>query len=91
MQRAVRCVARPDRYDGAKMSGMGAGVNKVASVAMISGVLAGTCALGYGVSRATSDSGAGGTAVQAVVITTPEPSPPPRPTPRPTPTTDRAR
>ena len=39
------------------MSGMGAGVNRVASVAMISGVLAGTCALGYGVARATGGSG----------------------------------
>jgi hypothetical protein len=85
MQRAVRCVARPDRYDGAKMSGMGAGVNKVASVAMISGVLAGTCALGYGISRATSDSGPGGTAVQAVVITTPSTDPARSATPTPTP------
>jgi peptidoglycan hydrolase-like protein with peptidoglycan-binding domain len=33
---------------------MGAGVNRVASAAMVSGVLLGTSALGYGVARATS-------------------------------------
>lgn len=33
---------------------MGAGVNRVATVAMVSGVLLGTSALGYGVARATS-------------------------------------
>ena len=37
---------------------MGAGVNRVATVAMVSGVLLGTSALGYGVARATSDLGA---------------------------------
>src|ERR1700712_3611758 len=36
------------------MSVMGAGVNRVATVAMVSGVLLGTSALGYGVARATS-------------------------------------
>jgi L,D-transpeptidase catalytic domain/Putative peptidoglycan binding domain len=47
----------------------------VASVAMISGVLAGTCALGYGVSRVTSDSGPTDTAVRAVLITPPSATP----------------
>jgi L,D-transpeptidase catalytic domain/Putative peptidoglycan binding domain len=39
------------------MSGMGAGVNKVATVAMVSVVLLGTSALGYGVARAASQYG----------------------------------
>ena len=37
---------------------MGAGVNKVATVAMVSVVLLGTSALGYGVARAASEYGA---------------------------------
>jgi hypothetical protein len=43
---------------------MGAGVNRVATVAMVSVVLLGTSALGYGVARATSDLGAEDRAVQ---------------------------
>ena len=43
---------------------MGAGVNKVATVAMVSVVLLGTSALGYGVARATSDLGAEDRATQ---------------------------
>ena len=35
---------------------MGAGVNRVATVAMVSVVLLGTSALGYGVARSTADS-----------------------------------
>ncbi len=41
---------------------MGAGVNRVATVAMVSVVLLGTSALGYGVARATSDHGEEGQA-----------------------------
>ena len=37
---------------------MGAGVNRVATVAMVSAVLLGTSALGYGVARATGGQGA---------------------------------
>ena len=44
---------------------MGAGVNKVATVAMVSVVLLGTSALGYGVARATSDLGAADRATPA--------------------------
>jgi L,D-transpeptidase catalytic domain/Putative peptidoglycan binding domain len=58
---------------------MGAGVNRVATVAMVSGVLAGTCALGYGVSRAAA-SPANDTAVRAVVITPPTATTSPSPT-----------
>ena len=36
---------------------MGAGVNRVATVAMVSVVLLGTCALGYGVTRLASEPG----------------------------------
>ncbi len=54
---------------GAKMSGMGAGVNRVAGVAMVSGVLVGTCALGYGVTRITRPRRTPDTAVPAVVVT----------------------
>ena len=36
---------------------MGTGVSRVATVAMVSGVLLGTSALGYGVARATSGHG----------------------------------
>jgi len=66
------------------MSGMGAGVSKVASVVMVSVVLVATCALGYGVSRATSGSGATDAAAPAVVVTPPSatPSATPRPAPR---------
>jgi hypothetical protein len=55
----------------------------VATVAMVSGVLLGTCALGYGVSRVSSTSGPSDSAVPAVVITTPSatPSASARPTP----------
>jgi lipoprotein-anchoring transpeptidase ErfK/SrfK len=42
------------------MSGMGAGVNRVATVAMVSVVLLGTSALGYGVARAASEFGEAG-------------------------------
>jgi L,D-transpeptidase catalytic domain/Putative peptidoglycan binding domain len=57
------------------MSDMGAGVNKVASVAMFSGVLVATCALGYGVSQLSSGSTPAGPAVRAVVVT-PSPAAP---------------
>ena len=48
---------------------MGAGVNRVATVAMVSVVLLGTSALGYGVARATSDAASGpvGTADRAAL------------------------
>ena len=65
------------------MSLMGAGVNRVAGVAMMSGVLAGTCALGYGVSRATSDPGSTDTAAPAVVVSTPTASTSAEPRPAP--------
>ena len=39
---------------------MGAGVNRVATVAMVSVVLLGTSALGYGVARAASEYGEAG-------------------------------
>jgi len=66
------------------MSGMGAGVTKVTSVIMVSGVLVGTCVLGYAVSRATSGDRTTTTATPAVVITPPSatPSVAPRPEPR---------
>ena len=66
------------------MSDMGAGVNRVAGVAMMSGVLAGTCALGYGITLATGGPGSGDTAVRAVVVAPPSsPSATPRPAPAP--------
>jgi hypothetical protein len=46
---------------------------------MVSGVLAGTCALGYGVTRATSTSGPTDRVVPAVVVTSPSSSPTPTP------------
>src|SRR5436190_1045426 len=49
---------------------MRAGVRRVAGLAMFSGVLVGTCALGYGVSRITNP-GTDATATHAVVITPP--------------------
>ena len=56
---------------------MGAGVNKVATVAMVSVVLLGTSALGYGVARATSDLGAEDRAVQQAKQTRESPAPTP--------------
>jgi hypothetical protein len=66
------------------MSGMGAAVNRVASVVMVAVVLVGTCAFGYAVSRATDSSGPTDTAEPAVVITPPSaaPSTTPQPEPR---------
>jgi hypothetical protein len=51
---------------------------------MMAGVLAGTCALGYGITLATAPPGATDTAVRAVVVAPPRASPTakPRPAPR---------
>jgi hypothetical protein len=67
------------------MSDMGARVNRVAGVAMTAGVLAGTCTLGYAVTRATTASDPTDRAVRAVVVTQPSEAPSPSATPRPAP------
>ena len=60
----------------------------MAGVAMVTGVLVGTCALGYGVTRITDPAGTPDTAVPAVVVTSPSATPSatasvaPRPAPR---------
>jgi len=55
---------------------MGAGVSRVATVAMVSGVLLGTSALGYGVARATSGHGfLPSNTASGSSQTTPKPSP----------------
>ena len=64
---------------------MGAGANRVATVAMVSGVLLGTSALGYGVARAGSGYGLLSSESPTHESTTPSPAPSPEVTATPEP------
>ncbi len=64
---------------------MGAGVNRVATVAMVSGVLVGTSVLGYGVARASTGQSFGLATVLHTTTERPAPSADPSPTERATP------
>ena len=71
---------------------MGAGVNRVATVAMVSGVLLGTSALGYGVARAGSGQGfLSSNAATNTATGSSQPTPKPSPTPQATATPEPVR